>query len=64
MNLRARIRWRRRRFDRIRKDLQALAAQQEILLKRWGDLHDRLVVLEDPLKRSLQDLRLRGADQE
>ena len=28
------------------KDLRALAGQVEILLKRWGDMHDRLKVLE------------------
>ena len=46
MNLRQRIAWRRRRFDRIEKDVRALAGQVEILLKRWGDMHDRLKVLE------------------
>ena len=61
MNLRQRIAWRRNRFNRIQrrfnmieealeereKDLRALAKQQEILLKRWADLHDRVVVLEE-----------------
>lgn len=41
------LRWRRRKFDRLEKDLRALAKQQEILLKRWGDLHNRLKVLEE-----------------
>ena len=58
MNLRQRIAWRRRRYERIEKDLRALAGQAEVLLQRWNDLHDRVVVLEDPVKRAAQDLGL------
>ena len=29
------------------KDFRALATQQEILLKRWGDLHDQFSDLQD-----------------
>lgn len=41
------------------KDLKALAGQVEILLKRWGKMHDRLNVLEDPVLRATQDLGLK-----
>ncbi len=40
------------------KDVWAIAGQVEILLQRWNDLHDRVVVLEGPVKRAAQDLGL------
>ena len=40
------------------KDVWAVAGQVEVLLQRWNDLHDRVVVLEDPVKRAAQDLGL------